>query len=160
MCLDFLRIRPEAEREEVERKFDKAIEVLMNDFVVFPYGTDGNEQYRLIDLECYWLSPSFDRPEGGAMPRVRDAGGIFLHRFGFDICFQSDESAYGGILVRGIKNINNGTITVGPVILKRSVLFQGIDNNNHDIELRHVSAIKKVESPVIIVQSKRFYIKQ
>lgn len=34
--------------------------------------------------------------------RTSSAGDIFFHNFGFDICFNSSEEAYGGVLVRSL----------------------------------------------------------
>lgn len=46
--------------------------------------------------------------------RTSRAGDIFFHNFGFDICFESSEEAYGGVLVRSLWQFGRAEPIVGP----------------------------------------------
>lgn len=46
--------------------------------------------------------------------RTSSAGDIFFHNFGFDICFNSSEEAYGGVLVRSLWPLESAEPIAGP----------------------------------------------
>ena len=46
--------------------------------------------------------------------RTSSAGDIFFHNFGFDICFNSSEEAYGGVLVRSLWPLEGAEPIAGP----------------------------------------------
>lgn len=61
-------------------------------------------------------------------PRKCNAGQLFYHLSGVDICFESDydnqKAKFGGILIRAIKDVNgeNGTVIAGPLNCKDAIL--------------------------------------
>ena len=46
--------------------------------------------------------------------RTSSVGDIFFHNFGFDICFNSSEEAYGGVLVRSLWPLEGAEPIAGP----------------------------------------------
>ena len=61
-------------------------------------------------------------------PRKCNAGQLFYHLSGVDICFESDydnqKAKFGGILIRAIKDVNGENVTViaGPLNCKDAIL--------------------------------------
>lgn len=54
--------------------------------------------------------------------RTSSAGDIFFHNFGFDICFNSSEEAYGGVLVRSLWPLGQAEPIVGPCRCANAIL--------------------------------------
>ena len=66
------------------------------------------EKFAFAEIEIY---TSADK---GTYERTLHAGDIFFHRYGFDICFNSSEEAYGGVLVRSLLRLSDYKIINGP----------------------------------------------
>ena len=66
------------------------------------------EKFAFAEIEIY---TSADK---NTYKRVSSAGDIFFHNFGFDICFESSEEDYGGILVRSLWPLGQAQPIVGP----------------------------------------------
>ena len=65
--------------------------------------------------------------------RERDAKQLFWHYSGVDICFQSDETCYGGILIRSlIKEYDNEVkeLIAGPLRCSNELINQGVLSNS------------------------------
>ena len=77
--------------------------------------------------------------------RNRDAGQLFWHYSGVDICFQSypEDNCYGGILIRSMSkcdgNENNPELIAGPLRCANEIANQSINENNK----RYGDKIKK-----------------
>lgn len=72
----------------------------------------GSKEYAIIEIEFYFFSK--DHPDVITYPRRVDAGQLFFHQSGVDITFQSNEDHFGGILIRGIKDLSDGYLYLGP----------------------------------------------
>lgn len=71
---------------------------LINDYVLNVNG----KIYNFCEIELYYYKK--DKHEDcGVLKRDKNAGDIFFHRYGFDICFASKKDEYGGILIRSLK---------------------------------------------------------
>ena len=66
------------------------------------------EKFAFAEIEIY---TSADK---NTYKRVSSAGDIFFHNFGFDICFNSSEEAYGGVLVRSLWPLEGAEPIAGP----------------------------------------------
>ena len=65
--------------------------------------------------------------------RERDAKQLFWHYSGVDICFQSDETCYGGILIRSLtKEYDNEVkeLIAGPLRCSNELINQGVLSNS------------------------------
>jgi len=78
----------------------------------------GDKYFKLIEVEFYYFKQgTFEGPLFNCTyPRTRDAGQLFWHYSGIDICFDSkeDDLTFGGILIRSIMN-EDGKIIAGPM---------------------------------------------
>ena len=74
------------------------------------------EKFAFAEIEIY---TSADK---NTYKRVSSAGDIFFHNFGFDICFNSSEEAYGGILVRSLWPLGQAQPIVGPCRCANAIL--------------------------------------
>jgi hypothetical protein len=83
-----------------------------------------------MEIEFYWNSPK--HPDTSVNKRECNVGKISFFCGGkrrrMDISFKSDAESYGGILLRGIKNLKTGQIIAGPNKVKK-IIFQEEHNN-------------------------------
>lgn len=116
---------PSAGADELFRGFtvesaDAFFKRLMTSFVLSVNGT----VYRLHELELYYFH-SNDHPDGSVYRREKNAGDIFFHEYGVDICFQTrrdgDVTSYGGVLIRSIRT-DGGTMICGPANCRQELL--------------------------------------
>ena len=97
----FLSLDPnKATQEEIE----KFMRNLLENYVLEVAG----KQFAFAEIEIY---TSADK---NTYKRESSAGDIFFHNFGFDICFESSEEAYGGVLVRSLWQFGRAEPIVGP----------------------------------------------
>lgn len=100
----------------IEKKFQNLASILLHDVVILK----GNKKYRLTDIEFYFYCPAHQ--DIITYPRNSKAGEWFFHSSGVDLSFESHiemrkkpstgkltpclttDSAFGGILIRGIKS--------------------------------------------------------
>lgn len=54
--------------------------------------------------------------------RTSRAGDIFFHNFGFDICFECSQKAWGGVLVRSLWPLEGAEPIVGPLRCANAIL--------------------------------------
>lgn len=94
-------ISESSEGDNYETHFSKIAELLLINFAIVK-GTDKSE---IVEIEFYLFTPS--HPDVITYPRITEAGQWFFHQSGVDITFKSDGKRYGGILIRGIKQIES-----------------------------------------------------
>ena len=100
------------------KKFQHLASILLHDVAILK----GNKKYRLTDIEFYFYCPNHQ--DIITYPRNSKAGEWFFHSSGVDLSFESNvpmrekastgklmpcltsDSAFGGILIRGIKHID------------------------------------------------------
>lgn len=80
---------------EVE-KLDTFINTLLNGH----YLKVNEKEYFFEEVELYFNS--IEHRDCSVIKRIQKAGEIFFHSYGFDICFDSNEVMYGGVLIRSL----------------------------------------------------------
>jgi len=114
----------ESEPKDIALCFDEVAEMLLNEYVI----RKGEELYRMTNVEFYFFNQH--HPDVITYPRTCEAGMWFFHSSGVDLTFASDcksapgakptfcaEGAfYGGILIRGIRNVRTGEDLKGPYL--------------------------------------------
>lgn len=101
----------------IEKKFQDLASILLHNVVILK----GNKKYKLTDIEFYFYCSTHQ--DIITYPRNSKAGEWFFHSSGVDLSFESNvpmrekastgklvpcltsDSAFGGILIRGIKHI-------------------------------------------------------
>ncbi len=86
---------------------DIAQEILTN-YVI----KKGDKEYAIVEIEFYFYSKT--HPDVITYPRRVDVGHWFFHQSGVDLTFQSNGDEFGGILIRGIKDLSDGYNFFGP----------------------------------------------
>ena len=82
----------------------------MNGYVISKRGVE----YEIIDIEFYLFTP--EHQDVITYPRDCKAGEWFFHQSGVDLTFATAENQFGGILIRGLREISEkGTKTIGPL---------------------------------------------
>lgn len=90
--------------EATQKEIEKFMRDLLENYVLEVAG----EKFAFAEIEIY---TSADK---NSYKRESSAGDIFFHRYGFDICFNSSEEAYGGVLVRSLLRLSDHEIINGP----------------------------------------------
>lgn len=88
--------------------FEDIAKLLMNNCVISKLGIC----YEIVEVEFYLFSP--DHQDVITYPRALSAGQWFFHQSGVDLTFESNIEHFGGILIRGLRNIETGQLTLGP----------------------------------------------
>ena len=97
----FLSLDPnKATQEEIENFMSD----LLEKYVLEVAG----KQFAFAEIETY------TNADKNTYKRTSSAGDIFFHNYGFDICFESSEEAYGGVLVRSLWQFGRAEPIVGP----------------------------------------------
>ncbi len=99
---------PEINENDIKVSFDKISEVIFNKI----YLKISNEYFRIVEIEYYFYSSI--HPDTKTLPRQTTKCDLWEHKYGFDICFDSDNNSYGGILIRSIKDIKNNNFFNNP----------------------------------------------
>ncbi|MDE7368269.1 MAG: hypothetical protein K2N08_00640 [Muribaculaceae bacterium] len=127
---------------DLQDQFKKIAKELMCNYVI-QKGTDdiqkGSTKYAIVEIEFYYNSKS--HPDHITYPRYMVAGRWFFHQSGVDLTFTSNKSSFGGILIRGIKNIETGDYIFGPQKCV-NILWDNFD----------AFGITKTEYPILIEQ--------
>lgn len=89
--------------------FKRIAEILMNNCAI----SKGKNRYEIVEIEFYFFTP--DHQDVIVYPRTQRAGQWFFHPSGVDLTFESNEKQFGGILIRGVRNIDTGKLTLGPL---------------------------------------------
>jgi len=114
-------------RDNYDSFFAEIAKELMCNYVI----QKGDIEYQIIEIEFYLYTPN--HKDIITYPRETDAGMWFFHQSGVDITFKSeniefadkkkknalmqgngDKAVFGGILIRGIKRINDNEFFGGP----------------------------------------------
>ncbi|MBD5352021.1 MAG: hypothetical protein HDR86_04250 [Bacteroides sp.] len=99
-----------ASADDICNYFSETAELLMNGYVISRRGVE----YEIIDIEFYLFTP--EHQDVITYPRDCKAGEWFFHQSGVDLTFATTENQFGGILIRGLREISEkGTKTVGPL---------------------------------------------
>lgn len=106
---------------------DTAVDTLMcsmiNDYVL----KVNDDTYDFCEIELYYKSPTHN--DCSVLKRKKEAGDIFFHRYGMDICFNSNGTdKYGGILIRSLKKDDD--YIFGPLTCAHTIL------NDHQPTIR------------------------
>ena len=86
-------------REEHEALFKEIAEYLMNHSLI----KRGKKYYEIVEIEFYLFDDNHN--DVITYPRVIGAGKWYFHSSGVDLTFVSNEKTFGGILIRGIREI-------------------------------------------------------
>lgn len=107
--------------DENFNKFDKIADFLMNNCIL----NIAENRYKIMEIEFYYYDKMHKDTNTHKAEAQKQSNTWYLHQFkesdsfksgnykGIDITFGNKES-YGGILIRGIKNIKTGDIIAGP----------------------------------------------
>ncbi len=137
--------------DEFDSIFDDIAYSLFNNFAI----RRGEKLYRFVEIEFYHSLA--DDLDGKTLKRDSKAGDWFFHDYGVDIAFESDDTRYGGILIRSIvegDSYENGEIfTNGPRNSFWEIFDQlsAVNGNQHyplvieshtDVEIRPIKSLR------------------
>ncbi|MDF3079187.1 MAG: aguA 2 [Sphingobacteriaceae bacterium] len=107
--LEFLTIKNETEDE-----FQNIAQILFDKYAIRTH----KALYRLTEIEFYWNSPHHVDNSTYKRKHVDPKSGEwFFHYSGVDIALKNDQTGgYGGILIRGIYDVDKKVITKGPMV--------------------------------------------
>lgn len=107
--MEFLKIEKETESE-----FENIARTLFDNYSVKTH----DALYRLIEIEFYWNSPNhIDNSTYKRKHVDPKSGDWFFHYSGVDIALKNEDTGgYGGILIRGLYEINSKKIIKGPMV--------------------------------------------
>ena len=155
-----MRIPADASRDYIEQTFGEIAEVLKNGCVI----KFDNEEYRILDFEFYFYNKNHQ--DISVHPRNSEALCWYINDFGgIDLNFESkiekkivekgktwffkyeltDDSYFGGILIRQIQRLSDKMVFDGP--WKVADLFRIIDatsqiQNNPILEMKQLDSIE------------------
>jgi hypothetical protein len=100
----------------------------------------GDDRYSFAEIEFYYQNERF---KGGqykdTYPRTKDAGNLFWHLSGIDICFETDKekgSYYGGILIRSIVKLkadgSEDCLITGPMCCSDELLNSCVESSKNE----------------------------
>ena len=96
----------------LDEAFADLADALLNDFVI-KKGDD--KTYRILEVEFYHnQAETTGKEKTITYKRIVCAGQWYFHSSGVDICFESTNDSYGGILIRAIKDMTSGKAICGP----------------------------------------------
>lgn len=94
---------------EIQCYFEHIADLLMNHCVI----SKDKESYEIVDIEFYLFTP--EHQDVITYPREISSGYWFFHPSGVDLSIESNSHTFGGILIRGIRNVKDGNDQVlGP----------------------------------------------
>lgn len=122
--------------KETEVEFESIANKLFDNFAIQTHKTI----YRFIDIEFYWNSSKhIDNSTYKRKHVDPKTGEWFFHYSGVDIALKNEETGgYGGILIRGIYDINKKIIIKGPMVCAMK-LFSGTSAFEESIQTKVVS---------------------
>ena len=135
-----MRIPADADKLDIQQRFVRIAECLMNECIIsFDYA-----EYRILDFEFYFYNKN--HRDITVHPRKSEALCWYINDFGgIDLNFESridrdencyfkyrltDESYFGGILIRQILRVADNFVFDGP--LKVAELFRTFDATSHE----------------------------
>lgn len=134
------------DKNEILTEFKEAAELLMNLCSI----QKGEKEYEIVDIEFYMYNSH--HPDVITYPRVMDMGRWFFHSSGVDLTFHSTPNRFGGILIRGIRNVNDDNDQIlGPQKCVDALWdnFNAFDNQ-YDTEYPIISSAANTRSEEII----------
>jgi len=107
--MDFLKLEYETKKE-----FKEIAQILFDNYAIQTHNT----LFRLTEIEFYWHSSSHQDNSTYKRKHVDPkTGDWFFHYSGVDIALRNEHTGgYGGILIRGIYDINNKRMIKGPMV--------------------------------------------
>lgn len=90
--------------ETSQKEIENFMRGLLQDYALEVAGV----KFAFAEIETY------TNADKNSYKRTSSAGDIFFHNFGFDICFNSSEEAYGGVLVRSLWPLEGAEPIAGP----------------------------------------------
>lgn len=107
---------------DIQSKFRDIAEKLMYNYII----KKDKSRFAIVEIEFYYYSPN--HPDIITYPRKSRCGRWFFHQNGVDLTFDSEstsldnngfvtnseEAIFGGILIRGLYDIDNPKYTFGP----------------------------------------------
>lgn len=90
--------------ETSQKEIENFMRGLLQDYALEVAGV----KFAFAEIEIY------TNADKNTYKRTSSAGDIFFHNFGFDICFNSSEEAYGGVLVRSLWPLGGAEPIAGP----------------------------------------------
>lgn len=134
------------DKNEILTEFKEAAELLMDLCSI----QKGEKEYEIVDIEFYMYNSQ--HPDVITYPRVMDMGRWFFHSSGVDLTFHSTPNRFGGILIRGIRNVNDDNDQIlGPQKCVDALWdnFNAFDNQ-YDTEYPIISSAANTRSEEII----------
>ena len=134
------------DKNEILTEFKEAAELLMNLCSI----QKGEKEYEIVDIEFYMYNSQ--HPDVITYPRVMEMGRWFFHSSGVDLTFHSTPNRFGGILIRGIRNVNDDNDQIlGPQKCVDALWdnFNAFDNQ-YDTEYPIISSAANTRSEEII----------
>ena len=96
-------------RDNYNGLFNNIATELLTNYVIRKSG----KEYAIVEIEFYFYSKT--HPDVITYPRTVNVGQWFFHQSGMDLTFESNGNQCGGILIRGIKDLSNGSLFLGPL---------------------------------------------
>ena len=90
--------------EASQKEIENFMRSLLQDYALEVAGV----KFAFAEIETY------TNADKNTYKRTSSAGDIFFHNYGFDICFNSSEEAYGGVLVRSLWPLEGAEPIAGP----------------------------------------------
>ena len=137
--------------EDFQKHFDEMAKyILCNVAIVIGDSNSKQIRYYLEEIEFYYNNGLVTEDEitfivkdkkktekknffSCTYKRIKDAKQLFWHYSGVDICFQSNETCYGGILIRSMSKCdsdeNNAELIAGPLRCANEIANQSINLN-------------------------------
>ena len=153
--------------DNVQETFEKIATNLFNNFCI----KCGEKRFYFAEVEFYYYEKGKWYEEWNKVTYARDgysAGDFFYHLSGIDICFESqinpkenidssdktktiiNKAHYGGILVRSIRGMDDGSLIAGPLNCKNELL-----NACKGCSMPQLSEIDKKREKIILKSTKR-----
>jgi hypothetical protein len=121
-----LHILQNIESEQISNHFDQIAQYLFQDCQIYI----GDAKYQLTEIEFYYYDAE-KHPDSYAHKNdvQLDLGNWYFHGSGLDITFGNrSKKIYGGILIRGVKNLITNEYISGPINALRAMMrnFQSV----------------------------------
>lgn len=116
------KIDDATDEKTLQVKFKEIADELINNF----YIKCGEKKYSFAEIEFYYYDKDSFNKEWNEKTYPRDkkeAGQLFFHYSGVDVCFDSkfDKGKFGGILIRSLKD-EKGKFITGPSVCSLEIL--------------------------------------
>ena len=133
-------------QDNIASRFELIAKNLLNNFVI----RKGEKLFRLVEIEFYYnITDNADI----TYKRVTEAGEWFNHDWGVDLCFKSNETAFGGILIRSIEctdDVKKDKFINGPLKCRQKLFQFDALGNLSNIPTLEFSPRESILEPVSI----------